>query len=86
MAIGMKVMVTQNVVTDLDITNGARGTHRRHGCIRMNLLSLTCALMRLTIILNHLPVSVLVKLDHIRTTQLTGLEECVIPVELASQP
>ena len=26
MAIGMRVMVTQNVVTDLDTTNGARGT------------------------------------------------------------
>jgi hypothetical protein len=25
-AIGMKVMVTQNIETDLDITNGAQGT------------------------------------------------------------
>ena len=26
MTIGMKAMVTQNIITDLDITNGARGT------------------------------------------------------------
>ena len=83
MAIGMKVMVTQNVVTDLDITNGARGTivdiwlHPDEPPI--------CDL-KPTIELKYLPPCVLVKLDHTRTSQLTGLEERVIPVEPATQP
>ena len=81
-AIGMKVMVTQNVVTDLDITNGARGTivdiwlHPDEPPI--------CDLQP-TIELKYLPPCVLVKLDHTCTSQLTGLEERVIPVEPAMQ-
>ena len=81
--IEMKVVVTQNVVTDLDITNGARGTivdiwlHPDEPPI--------CDL-QLKVELKYLPPCVLVKLDHTRTSQLTGLEECVIPVEPATQP
>ena len=83
MAIGMKVMVTQNVITDLDITNGAQGTiidiwlHPDEPPI--------CDLQP-KVELKYLPLCVLVKLDHTRTSQLTGLEECVIPVEPATQP
>ena len=83
MAMGMKVMVTQNVVTDLDITNGAQGTivdiwlHPDEPPI--------CDLEP-KIELKYLPSCVLVKLDHTRTSQLTGLEERVVPVEPATQP
>ena len=77
MAIGMKVMVTQNVVTDLDITNGARGTivdiwlHPEEPAITE---------LKTSIKLKHPPVCILVELDQTRTSQLTGLEEhtCVL--------
>ena len=78
----MKVMVTQNLVTDLDITNDARGTivdiwlHPDEPSI--------CDLQP-TIELKYLPPCVLVKLDHTCTSQLIGLEERVIPVEPATQ-
>ena len=81
MAIGMKVMVTQNVVTDLDITNGARGTivniwlHPEEPAITD---------LKTLIKLKHLLVCILVELDRTRTSQLTGLEERIIPVEPAS--
>ena len=39
-----------------------------------------------TVELKYLPPCVLVKLDHTHTSQLTGLEERVIPVEPATQP
>ena len=83
MAIGMRVMVTQNIITDLHITNGARGTivdiwlHPDEPPI--------CELQP-TIELKYLPLCVLVKLDHTHTSQLTGLEERMIPVEPATQP
>ena len=76
-ALGMKVMVTQNLETDLDITNGARGTvvgikldpnepeHDRSSEIH----------------LKYPPAFVLVKLDRTRASQLPGLDEGVIPVE-----
>ena len=81
MAIGMKVMVAQNVVTDLDTTNGARGTivdiwlHPEEPVITE---------LRPSIKLKHLPVCILVEVDQTRTSQLTGLKECVIPVESVS--
>ena len=59
--LGMKVMVTQNVVTDLDITNGARGTivdiwfHPEEHAITE---------LRPSIKLKHLPVCILVELDR----------------------
>ena len=83
MAIGMKVMVTQNVVTDLDITNGARGTIVN---IWLHPDEPPICDLKPTIELKYLPPCVLVKLDHTRTSQLTGLEERVIPVEPATQP
>ena len=83
MAIGMKVMVTQNVVTDLDITNGARGTIVDIG---LHPDEPPICDLQPKVELKYLPLCVLVKLDHTRTSQLTGLEECVIPVEPATQP
>ncbi|KAG1836487.1 hypothetical protein F4604DRAFT_1519928, partial [Suillus subluteus] len=61
-AVGMKVMVTQNIETDLDITNGARGTivdiilHPDEPPIS-NESSVT---------LKHLPAYILVKLNRTR--------------------
>ena len=76
-AIGMKVMVTFNIDTNSDITNGARGiihdiilssgddeNVREDGSIR----------------LGHLPVCVLVKLDRTRAAGMEGMPEGVIPV------
>ena len=61
-AIGMKAMVTQNIETDLDITNGARGTIIE---IILNpdepIISGGTGLTEL----QHLPVYILVKMDHI---------------------
>jgi len=82
-AIGMKVMVTQNVETDLDITNGARGT-----IVDIWLRPDEPAFTEFqpVIKLKFLPVCILVKLDRTRTTQLKDLEERVIPVEPACKP
>jgi hypothetical protein len=77
-AIGMKVMVTNNVETDLDITNGARGVivdivlHPDEPPINRN-----DAVIRL----KYLPSYLLVKLTRTRATRLEGLDECVIPIE-----
>ena len=76
-AIGMKVMVTQNVETDLDITNGARGTitglvlHPDEPPISNESI----------VTLKHLPAFIYVKLNRTRATQLQGLPDSVIPVE-----
>ncbi|KIM51800.1 hypothetical protein SCLCIDRAFT_89259, partial [Scleroderma citrinum Foug A] len=77
--IGMKVMVTQNVETDFDITNEARGTIvgiKLHPDERM-VSKRTSQYMEL----QHLPLYILVELQRTQATQLTGLEECVIPIE-----
>jgi len=76
LAIGMKVMVTSNIATDLDITNGARGV------ITDIVLdpdepplegdSITT--------LKHLPRCVLVKLNRTRAARLDGLDDGVIPI------
>jgi PIF1-like helicase len=76
-AIGMKVMVTSNIETDLDLANGARGEivdivlHPNEPTIKDGPV----------VVLNHLPSFILVKLTRTRATKLAGLEEAVIPVE-----
>ena len=81
LAIGMKVMVTQNVETDLDITNGARGT-----IIDIILDKDEPPLPNTNIVeLVHLPAYILVQLDRTRVTQLAGLPPCVIPVAPTSK-
>ena len=80
-AIGMKVMVTNNIETDLDITNGARGEiidiilHPDEPPIDANE-----AIIRL----KYMPAYLLVKLSRTRATRLEGLDECVIPIEPVS--
>ena len=81
LSIGMKVMVTQNVETDLDITNGARGT-----IVDIILHPDEPPLPNEnTVELVHLPSYILVKLDRTRVTQLEGLSLGIIPVEPTSK-
>ena len=76
LAIGMKVMVTSNIATDLDITNGARGT-----IVDIMLNSEEPALEDGPIVtLKYLPQCVLVKLGHTRAARLDGLDDGVIPI------
>ncbi|KAI6116431.1 hypothetical protein F5141DRAFT_1001393 [Pisolithus sp. B1] len=79
---GMKVMVTENVETDLDITNGVRAT----------IVGIICHPDELSI--NHksaeinlerLLLYILVKMDRTRISKLTGLDSSVIPVEPATR-
>lgn len=76
-------MVTQNVETDLDITNGARGTVVD---IWLNPDEPAFTGKQPLIKLKYLPVCILVKLDRTRATRLKDLEESVIPVEPATKP
>jgi hypothetical protein len=77
---GMKVMVTSNIETDLDVANGARGEivdiilHPDEPPIGDGPI---CEL-------KYLPSYILVRLSRTRATKLEGLEEAVIPVEPAS--
>ena len=80
-AVGMKVMVTSNVETDLDVTNGARGEivdiilHPNEPTLEDGPV----------VKLKYLPSYVLVKLMHTRASRLEGLDEGIIPVEVATQ-
>lgn len=78
LAIGMKVMVTQNIETDLDITNGARGKivdiildpdepvhHKNSSLVK----------------LEKLPFYFLVKLEHTQARHLWGLSPNMIPIQ-----
>jgi len=81
LAIGMKVMVTTNVETDLDVTNGA------HGTIVDIILhpDETYSEEEKEVVLKNIPLYLLVKLDRTRATLLKGLDEAVIPVEVAAK-
>jgi ATP-dependent exoDNAse (exonuclease V) alpha subunit len=80
-AIGMKVMVTSNIETDLDVTNGARGEivdiilHPDEPPLGDDPI----------VTLQHLPSYILVKLKQTRAERLEGLDEGVIPVEVATR-
>ena len=65
-------MATQNVETDLDITNGARGT------IFLSPDEPVILQLHTTIKLQHVPLYVLVKLSRTRATQLEGLEYVIL--------
>ena len=80
LAIGMKVMVTNNLQTDLDITNGARGI-----IVDIILNPNEPPLEEgPTITLKHLPECILVKLSRTRAASLPHLEEGVIPIQQVS--
>ena len=79
-AIGMKVMVTENVETGLDITNGARGE-----IVDIILDPNKPPISNDPIVtLKHLPTYILVKMARTRATQLEGLDKNVIPVQVAT--
>ena len=79
-AIGMRVMVTDNVETDLDITNSTCGEivgivlHEDEPLIAQGAV----------VKLRYLPAYILVKLSRTKASKLTGLDDCVIPVEPTS--
>jgi len=73
-------MVTQNVETDLDITNGARGK-----IVDIILHLDKPPVGNEPVKLKYLPSYILVKLDRTRATQLDRLEEGIIPVEVSSK-
>nr|VWO93936.1 Vacuolar protein sorting-associated protein 4 [Ganoderma boninense] len=76
LAKGMKVMVTRNLKTELDIANGARGE-----IVDIILHPDEPPVGQASIVkLNRLPAYVLVKLDRTKAA-LPGLDEGVIPVE-----
>jgi hypothetical protein len=73
---GMQVLVTNNISTDLDITNGARGE-----IVDIMLHPEETADSEDTVVcLQHLPVCVLVKLEQTRATAFPGLQANVIPI------
>ncbi|KIJ63123.1 hypothetical protein HYDPIDRAFT_29812 [Hydnomerulius pinastri MD-312] len=75
LAIGMKVMI--NVETDLDVANGSRGE------ITKSVLDeheSTFDPTSSVVILDYPPAYILVKLSHMRATQLEGLEKEVLPL------
>ena len=75
-AVGMKVMVTENLETDLDITNGARGTitdivlHPKEPPLP------DTPIVRLM----HLPSYILIKLNRTKASPLPGLETSMVPL------
>jgi hypothetical protein len=79
-AIGAKVLVTQNIDTDLDVMNGARGEivdivlHPDEPPFEGGPI----------IKLKYLPAYILVKMERTRATKLEGLDEGIIPIEPAS--
>jgi ATP-dependent exoDNAse (exonuclease V) alpha subunit len=76
-SIGMKVMVTNNLQTDLDITNGARGI------ITDIILNPDEPPLEEgpVVTLKFLPECILVKLSRTRAAALPGLDEGVIPIQ-----
>lgn len=80
-AVGMKVMVTQNVETDLDITNGARGV-----IVDIILDPEEPPLDNSAVVkLQRPPSYLLVKLNRTRASKLAGLDESVIPISTRQQ-
>ena len=78
LAIGLRVLVTLNINTDLDIANGAKGTivdivlHPDEEIDNKNPVEL-----------KYIPAYILVRLDQTCATKFPGLDEGVIPIEPA---
>ena len=76
----MKVLVTDNVEMDLNVTNGARGR-----IVDIMLHPEEPAIGNEPIVwLKYIPAYILVKLAHTQASRLEGLDKAVIPVEVAS--
>ncbi|KAJ3538129.1 hypothetical protein NM688_g6564 [Phlebia brevispora] len=79
LAKGMKILVTDNVETDLDVTNGARGE-----IVDIILHPDEPQVPNESVIhLQYMPIYLLVQMTRTRTRQLEGLDDKVIPVEPA---
>ena len=77
---GMKVLVTDNVEMDLDVTNGTHGE-----IVDIILHPEELPIGNEPIIwLKYLPTYILVKLACTQASRLEGLDEAVIPAEVAS--
>ena len=81
-AIGAQVMVVQNIETDLDLANGARGT-----IIGIVLDPLEPDILedQSIVHLQHPPLYILVKMERSRILRLDGLEDGVIPIQPRTQ-
>ena len=81
LAVGMRVMVTANIETDLDVTNGARGE-----IVDIILHPDEPPLGDDSIVkLKHLPSYILIKMQRTHASQLDGLDEGIIPVEVTTR-
>ena len=80
-AVGMKVMVTMNLATDLDLANRA--------CGEVMEIALDKGEPPLpddqVVHLHYLPAYILVKMNRTHATQLPGLAEQVIPIKPMAQ-
>jgi len=77
MAIGMKVMVTENMETDLDMANGSRGV-----IVNIILDADEPPVPNDLVVKLKMPLAyILIKLDRTQATRLEGLEERTILLE-----
>lgn len=80
-AVGARVLVTQNLQTDLDVANGSRGT-----IVGVLLHPDEPPLPDMSIVrLKFLPICILVKMDRTRAQTLPGLDPGVIPIQPIEQ-
>ena len=79
-AIGAKVVVTQNINTDLDITNGAQRWNCWHDTSSRQTSSLHWTHHQTKIFTGY----ILVKVERTRATKLEGLNKGIIPIKPAS--
>lgn len=77
LVVGMKVMVTINVKTDLDVANGSHGEITK---IVLDEHESAFDPTSLVVILDYPPAYILVKLSRTKATQLEGLEKDVLPL------
>ena len=78
LAIGASVMVTLNILTDLDVVNGVRGTIE--GIVLDEREKVFATKNTHTVHLQYPPRYVLVKLDRTKAPSLEGLHQNVIPI------
>ncbi|THH18968.1 hypothetical protein EW146_g2114 [Bondarzewia mesenterica] len=81
LAIGMKVMVTSNLATDLDVTNGARGEITEIILHPGELLTGNDDVVHL----REVPLYILIKMQRTRASKLDHLDDNIIPIEPSSQ-
>jgi len=83
LAVGMEVMVTYNVVTDLDVTNGARGVVEK---IVLDPKEEAYSAEQTDVKLCYPPAYVLVHLYRTKAQTLEGLDDGVVPLAPLMKP